>query len=159
MKYCSTMMMLMSGLVMTPASLSAQGFGGFGGGGNFSGAESHSSNSAQQRSFQTLQPDVALNYITIEGTADIRVKPEGIRLVLAITSEAVTADLCQQQNAAQIKAVRTAWSKLKVPQENISKISSMSYRFTNGGWTSRKNNRSADKNIQDIGCNRTCTCW
>jgi uncharacterized protein YggE len=110
-------------LFLTPISARAQGFGGFGGSGNLSGSQSRNGDVGNQwyPAMQTplLQPEMALNYITIEGTADLRVEPEGIRVVLAITSEAPTADACQDKNAAQIQAVRKAWSTLNIPEENI----------------------------------------
>jgi len=107
-------------LSLNPGVVRAQGFGGAG---SFSGSQSRSDDFGSQWSpaMQTplLQPEVALNYITIEGTADLRVEPEGIRVVLAITSEAPTGDACQDKNAAQVQAVRTAWSELNIPEKDV----------------------------------------
>jgi uncharacterized protein YggE len=94
---------------------------GFGGGGSLSGG--HSSDQGghwiPKMESPLLEPQFALNYITIDGTAELRVEPEGIRLVLAITSEAETADRCQELNADQVQAVIGAWSDLNVPEDHI----------------------------------------
>jgi uncharacterized protein YggE len=107
-------------LCATRGSLRAQGFGGFGGAGSapersgFAEAGWH-----PERELPTLPPENALYVITIDGTADIRVTAEEIRVVLAITNEADTAELCQEENAALVKAVLNAWKELKIPEENI----------------------------------------
>ena len=105
---------------LIPGGLFAQGFGGAG---NFSGSQSRMDQLGSQWSpaFEpaVLQPEFAVNYITIDGTADIRVEPEGIRLVLAITSEAPSAEGCQEKNATQVESVRAAWAGLNIPEENI----------------------------------------
>lgn len=111
------------GLFTCPLTVRAQGFGGFGGAGNFSGSVSRRGGPENHwtPAFEPpmLQPENALNYITIDGTADMRIEPEGIRLVLAITSESEMADGCQEKNAAQVEAVREAWAGLNIPEENI----------------------------------------
>ncbi|HUG20463.1 MAG TPA: SIMPL domain-containing protein [Planctomycetaceae bacterium] len=106
------------GLFTCPLTVRAQGFGGAG---NLSESGRGGSGSHWTPAYETalLQPEYALNYITIDGTADMRIEPEGIRLVLAITSEAETADGCQEKNAAQVEAVREAWAGLNIPEENI----------------------------------------
>jgi uncharacterized protein YggE len=105
-------------LFCNPGTVRAQGFGAAGnrsgsGSGDFGRQWSPASEA------KLLDPEFALNYITIDGTAEIRVEPEGIRLVLAITSEADTADGCQEKNAAQVKAVRDAWSALNIPAKDV----------------------------------------
>ncbi|MEX2139260.1 MAG: SIMPL domain-containing protein [Pirellulales bacterium] len=107
-------------LCIVPSAIRAQGFGGFGGAGNAperAGLAEGAWDSA--REVPLLPPENALNFITIDGTADLRVVPEGIRVVLAITSEAETADGCQEKNAAQVQAVLKAWADLKIAEENI----------------------------------------
>jgi uncharacterized protein YggE len=66
-----------------------------------------------------LPPEQALNFITVEGTADIRVVPEEIRVVLAITTEAETAEECQEKNEAQVRKVTEAWAEMEIDEENI----------------------------------------
>ncbi len=66
-----------------------------------------------------LDSDSALNFITIDGTAQLRMPPEEIRVVLAITSEAETAAECQQANAERIEAVRAGWKEMEIDEENI----------------------------------------
>jgi uncharacterized protein YggE len=117
----AAMLILVLSLIVNPAAGRAQGFGGFGGAGsatenrhdNFDGVWRPSSE------LMLLPPENALNYITIDGTAEIRVAPGGIRVVLAVTNEAETAQGCHEKNAAQIKSVLSAWAELRIPEENI----------------------------------------
>lgn len=100
----------------------AQGFGGFGGAGSQPRSELGGDSAGVWHSggrLTKLDPVTALSVITIDGTADLRVVPEEIRVVMATTSEAETADQCQQKNAAQVKAVLDAWAGLKIPPEDI----------------------------------------
>ena len=46
--------------------------------------------------FPTLDREIAERYIMIEGSADVRVRPTDIRVVLAVTNEAETATQCQE---------------------------------------------------------------
>ena len=107
------------------SSIRAQGFGGFGGAGNFGDSNGRRSFNDEGGSWtaegqlMTLPPEAALNIITVEGTANLRVKPEEIRLVLAITSEAKTADECQTKNNAQTQAVLKSWDELKIRKDKI----------------------------------------
>lgn len=66
-----------------------------------------------------LKPDVAEAYITIDGSAEVRVRPTQIRVVLAITSEADTAQLCHQVVNEQIADLRAAWKKLELGGESV----------------------------------------
>ncbi len=66
-----------------------------------------------------LQPDVVEGYITVEGRAEVRVRPTDIRLVLAVTSEAETAPKCQQSIDAAIERLRTAWTKMGIPPDRV----------------------------------------
>lgn len=97
-------------------SLSAQGFGAYPG---QPSRPSGMAGTAAGGVSAPLSPETALNYITIQGTAEIRVEPEVIRLVLAVTSEANSADQCMKENTEQIRAVRAEWNKLKIPEDNV----------------------------------------
>jgi uncharacterized protein YggE len=66
-----------------------------------------------------LQPDVAAGYITVDGRAEVRVRPTDIRLVLAVTSEAETAPKCQQSIDAAIDRLRAAWTKIGIPPDRV----------------------------------------
>ena len=68
---------------------------------------------------QAFQNDRALAYITVDGVAQIRVKPEKIRLVLAVTSQAEDAADCQQKIEQQIKKVRDAWTELGIAEDDV----------------------------------------
>ena len=110
------------GLAGWPTGLQAQGGGGFGGAASFSsGASEYGFNGTWSSGGRpsVKSPDEALNFITVDGTAEIRVAPEEIRVVLAIASEAETADQCQQQNAERTAAVLDEWTKLGIPDEKI----------------------------------------
>ncbi|MGI9455880.1 MAG: SIMPL domain-containing protein [Aeoliella sp.] len=99
------------------ADAPAQGFGGAGG---FGVGQTGDSNPATSWSLgPELTSDGALNYITIEGTAELRVSPEEIRVVLAITSESETADECQTKNAERVNAVLASWKELDVPVDDV----------------------------------------
>ena len=66
-----------------------------------------------------LDPKVATSYITLDGRAETRVRPSEIRIVLAVTAEAETAEKCQQSVTATIEGLKAAWSKMKIAPENI----------------------------------------
>jgi len=66
-----------------------------------------------------LDREVAESYITIDGRAEIRVRPTEIRMVLAVTSEGETAQVCQQTIATTVERLKAAWSKLEIAPENI----------------------------------------
>ena len=66
-----------------------------------------------------LKPDVAEAYLTIDGTAEQRVRPTQVRVVLAVTSEAETAEKCQQEVNDRIARIRAAWKKLDIDGDKV----------------------------------------
>jgi uncharacterized protein YggE len=66
-----------------------------------------------------LEPPIAKGYITIEGRAEVRVRPTDVRMVLAVTSEGETAPACQQTIDAAISRLRAAWSKMGIGPERV----------------------------------------
>jgi uncharacterized protein YggE len=107
-------------LCIDPSAIRAQGFGGFGSAENTSRGTGLADAAWEPASqLPVLPPEDALYFITIDGTADIRVVPDGIRVVMAVTTEGETADSCQQKNAGQVQAVLKAWAELKIAEENI----------------------------------------
>ena len=66
-----------------------------------------------------LEPPIAKGYITIEGRAEVRVRPTDVRMVLAVTSEGETAPACQQTINAAIDRLRAAWSKMAIGPERV----------------------------------------
>lgn len=66
-----------------------------------------------------LNREVVEGFIAIDGRAEIRVKPTEIRIVLAVTSEAVNADECQIQIEGTIGKLKNAWAAIGVPADNI----------------------------------------
>ncbi len=67
-----------------------------------------------------LDRRVANDYISIEGRAEIRVKPTEIRLVLAVIAEGETGPQCQRTTEAAIARLRAAWTKMGIAPERIS---------------------------------------
>ena len=75
----------------------------------------------QQHSFAIplLTADIAQSYITIEGQAEIRVKPTEIRVVIAVTAEGKTATECQRLVNDKVKSLRDGWVKAGIPREDV----------------------------------------
>jgi uncharacterized protein YggE len=73
------------------------------------------------RSFDppSLDPKVAVSYITLDGRAEARVRPSEIRIVLAVTAEGETAEQCQKAVGATIDRLKAAWAKINVAPENV----------------------------------------
>jgi uncharacterized protein YggE len=66
-----------------------------------------------------LDPKVAMSYITLDGRAETRIRPSEIRIVLAVTAEAETAEKCQQTVTATVERLKAAWTKMKIAPQNI----------------------------------------
>ena len=104
--------------LVAATSLNAQGFGGFGGAGNLTGRQG-TTNGLDFYGPGILNSDQALNFITVDGTSETRLAPEEIRVVLALTTEAVNAEDCQTQIAARLKAVLASWHEIDIPDDKI----------------------------------------
>ncbi len=111
------------------SSLFAQGGGAYGGGGGYSGSYNAGNSAGAQNLGKLLsqssildlrlQNKTALNAIMIEGTAEFRIQPEQLRVVLALTSEGDSAQACQEQINKQIAAIRKDWLALQIPEKDI----------------------------------------
>jgi uncharacterized protein YggE len=66
-----------------------------------------------------LDREIAEGYITVDGRAEVRVPPTAIRVVLAVTGEAESAQACQKLVDAAVERVTAAWKKLGVAPEDI----------------------------------------
>ena len=66
-----------------------------------------------------LDRRVASEYISIDGRAEVRVKPTAIRLVLAVIAEGENGQQCQRTTEATIARLRAAWSKIGIEPERI----------------------------------------
>jgi uncharacterized protein YggE len=66
-----------------------------------------------------LDPKIAEGYMTVEGRAEVRVRPTEIRVVLAVTSEAETAQKCQQAVETTVEHLKVAWSKMGIAPGSI----------------------------------------
>lgn len=100
----------LSCLVLFPSVTLAQ-FGG-----SRAGVEPNASN---VNGLPTLSRDVAESFITIDGRAEVRVHPTKIRIVLAVVSEAETAEECSLKVNGTIKLLKRAWSQIGIAPESI----------------------------------------
>jgi len=106
---------------LIPSDAYAQGMGGMGGMGSYSGGSRSAASDTWSPggNLPELTPLEVATIISIDGTADLRVKPEEIRVVLAIIAEGETAQECQDEIAEQIEKVVEAWREMKIAEENI----------------------------------------
>ena len=104
--------------VLSPHAL-AQGGGGFGGGGMFAGGQQRDPGVPVWPGFSDMDGSSVTNYITIEGTAERRVAPEKIRVVLAVTSQAESAAECRKANAKKIDGLLKQWKSLGISEEDV----------------------------------------
>ena len=115
--------------IMSPVAL-AQGGGGFGGGGGFSSGSASSQNGYWQqnrsdqaasfvnRTYLTQNPAVPL--ISVGGSAERRLTPEKLRLVIAMTVEAETAALCRDELNDLSAKIHKDWvGKLRIAKTDI----------------------------------------
>lgn len=66
-----------------------------------------------------LTKEVVESFISIEGKAEMRVKPTELRIVLAVTAEVETAIDCQTAVDSTLAKLKTGWAKIKIPPEAI----------------------------------------
>ncbi|MCA9081824.1 MAG: SIMPL domain-containing protein [Planctomycetaceae bacterium] len=127
----STLLALLSqfSYLLMPTLAVAQGYGGAGG---YGGGASGEGNSAAHWNPQLMRPANYTSYndtpvfskeaahqMTYSGTAEVRVVPEEIRLVMAVTSEGASGSECRQLSQEKITAVKQAWAKLGIAEQEI----------------------------------------
>ena len=66
-----------------------------------------------------LDHEAVQQYITIVGRAEIRVKPTAIRVIMALSSQAATAEECMKANAEKEAALTEALVKLGVAEDKV----------------------------------------
>jgi len=71
------------------------------------------------REIPALTPQTAQSYITVDGSAVIRVKPTQARIVIAVTTEATTASQCKIRMSEKMDQLRQAWGNSGLAKENI----------------------------------------
>ena len=86
---------------------------------NSIGANEGSTAHANDFAAPSLSVTEALNLITVEGSAEIRVKPTQIRLVMAAVSEAENANECQTKSAELVQRISTNWQSQGIAKELI----------------------------------------
>lgn len=118
-------------LILTSSTVSAQfgGSGGMGGGSFSSGSYSNkdwwwrgnrSDDAAVFDSKRLVATDSILNVITINGSAERRLVPEKMRLVVALTREGPTAVECRDALREDIALIRKDWAThLKIGEKDI----------------------------------------
>ena len=106
--------------------LSAQGFGGGGagfGGGGYGGFGGHGASSSSVNSttyrFNPNDSRNSFDIIEVHGSAVIRLKPEKVRVVLAVFTEADKPEDCHAQNIAAVKKVRDAWRTIGIEDDKV----------------------------------------
>ncbi|MEM7315401.1 MAG: SIMPL domain-containing protein [Planctomycetota bacterium] len=100
----------------------AQGGGGFGGAGMFGGDESMGSYSGGGRlgGFRSeLSEKKVLNYISIEGSAETRLTPTEIRVVMAVSEQDESAQACKAKVEEVVKRVEQAWKNIRIQSSDI----------------------------------------
>lgn len=70
-------------------------------------------------SLPVLDRKTAETFISLDGRAEVRVRPTQVRIVLAVTSEGKTAQECQLAIQENVTGLRTRWQKLRIPTEDI----------------------------------------
>ncbi|MHB0957893.1 MAG: SIMPL domain-containing protein [Pirellulaceae bacterium] len=76
-------------------------------------------NSPRVENLPRLDRETAESFIAIEGSAELRVRPTQIRIVLAITAEGKAAQDCQRTVQENVAGLKSRWSKLRIAPENM----------------------------------------
>ncbi len=88
--------------------------------GQFAGSRGGVVHDATQTSvLPSLTPEVVQGYISVEGRAEIRVKPTQIRIVIAISADAETPQQCQTEIDQKVSAVKAGWQQLGINPTEI----------------------------------------
>ncbi len=90
-------------------------------GGSRSGVEQGQSDGQQGLSNMTAMssPEVVQGYIIVDGTAELRVAPTSIRIVLAVTSENNSPEACRAEVDTKILALRNGWTALGISPNDV----------------------------------------
>ena len=105
---------LLLGIILAPFVTAEAQFSGSRGGISREGAPVHA-----VPALEKLSPEVAQRYITIDGQAELRVKPTEIRVVLAVTAEGKTPAECKRLVSESTETLTAAWRELGISQEDI----------------------------------------
>ena len=87
-------------------------------GGNSVGANQHNANGKPAYDVATKNIRDP-RFISIDGSAEIRVKPTEVRMVLAVVAEKETASECQAAAAEMVKTVIADWKSIGISEEDI----------------------------------------
>jgi len=91
------------------------------GGGSRAGVQPAATFAGQPVAPPSASPDheAVESNIEIVGTAEIRVKPTAVRVIMALTSQGATAEECMKANEKKEQALTQAWSKMGVPDDKV----------------------------------------
>lgn len=109
--------LFLAAMLFSNALFSCNGFSQFGG--SRAGVEGNNAEDGRHANFPALAPEVAEAYITIEGKSETRIRPTQIRVVMAVSSVAETAQLCGQEINETIRKLRADWRKLGITDDRI----------------------------------------
>ena len=70
-------------------------------------------------SLPLLDRKTAESVISLDGRAEVRVRPTQVRIVLAAISEGKTAQECQRAIQEDVTGLRNRWQTLRIPSESI----------------------------------------
>jgi uncharacterized protein YggE len=106
--------LLLLGMILVPLATATAQLSGSRGGVSRGAKPGHAPNG-----LETLSPEVVQGYITIDGQAELRVKPTEIRVVLAVTAEGKTPAECQRLVSDRVKTLTAAWQEMGISREDI----------------------------------------
>lgn len=87
--------------------------------GQMAGSRGGVTNPSAHDGLPSLSKENVESFITVEGRAEVRLKPTQIRIVLAVTHQGATAQECQAAVKKQVDALRAAWEKLNIKSDKI----------------------------------------
>ena len=83
------------------------------------GGSRASNTKSGEATLNTLDPDKAQSFITVDGKSVLSVKPTAIRIVLALTSEAESSADCKSGIDQQIATLRPLWKQDGIDESKI----------------------------------------
>lgn len=76
-------------------------------------------NPATNNGSPAMAPEVVQGFVTVDGKAELRVKPTQIRIVIAVSAEADTPQNCQAQVQQKIADLKLGWQQLGIRESDV----------------------------------------
>lgn len=76
-------------------------------------------NLAANSGIPAMTPEVVQGFITVDGKAELRVKPTKIRIVIAVSAEADTPQNCQAKMEQKIASLKLGWQQLGIRESDV----------------------------------------